>query len=254
MYKHKPIIIKFSRLILCSECEGLGKISESYEPCIVCNCSGRLSKVIYKYGKEEILSAICFRCNGVGYLFNGDSWCETNCFVCDGIGLNKIITEQTISYQEYMTATNPIKLSGLGNVKRVGENIHIGNLIVDVGELDKTEDLYRNGYDVCIRQYISIFDCMTGGTFTHKHQLTDTEMTIKLCKVADDQGLIKPSMLTQRVKSQGFHDKLSGKMGDLVIEVCIVCPDITDKEIKDNLKRISGESLKSEDAEFEAIV
>lgn len=253
MYNHKPIFIKYSRLILCSECEGLGKISESYEPCIVCNCSGKLSKVIYKYGKEEILSALCFRCSGAGYLFSGDNWCDTNCFVCDGSGLNKKITEHIIPYNEYMN-NNSIRLSGLGNTCRIGENIYTGSLIVDICESDKTEDLYRNGYDLCIKQYVSIYDCMIGGSFTHKHLFTDKEITIKLAKITDDQGVIKRSLLMQKIKSQGFHDKLTNKMGDLVIEVCIVCPDIADIETKDILKKISGESLKTDDADFEATV
>jgi hypothetical protein len=120
--------------------------------------------------------------------------------------------------------------------------------LIEINEIDKTEDLYRNNYDLCVKQYISIYDCMTGGTFRHKHHITDDEIVIKLNKICDEQGVIKKEMLKQKIKSLGFYNGDDNK-GDLVIEVCIVCPEMCDV-----LKQLCGESLKNEETKFVATI
>ena len=247
----KPLLITYTRMVVCSTCKGLGSLltvvpNSNYsdvEPCIVCKGQGRL----FNFRRAHSKWLPCFHCYGAGAIetincVRTQYVSQENCASCDGSGTVSQEEYISISPHEYINQelNGRLTLMGKGNAfdSICGGGLY-GNLIIIVKEIKtsndswNTEDLSRTRFDLNIAKYITFYDCITGGDLTFSHPFSSQMKTINIPPMIDENGIFDYKRTNFTLQESGF-----GGLGKTNIYFKVVCPETCDA-----LQKLCGSSL-----------
>jgi len=242
MYIDKPIYVNYNRDVFCNECQGYGAHTEAFvniEPCIVCRGQGRLNN----FRRGNVKWVICFHCYGSGLIEGNPNFLRMNCKSCNGIGIITVNEKIHIHLEEYIKheKSHIISFHGKGNVD-LKQNGY-GDLILKINEIKdihNSEDFTRKGFNLHFNKYITLFDCVKGGSISFVHPLIVNAPTnnIKLSPLIDKDGILQIEDLHHTLYNYGFGGK-----GNTIINFKVVCPDISDINTENNLLKLCGKTF-----------
>lgn len=226
--------ITLKREITCDGCKGNGSHQgTSLSSCNHCHGSG--IEIETQYSPLGIIQSQkrCHVCGGKGQSI------KEKCKSCHGIGFHNKNEIIDIEIPKGALHGQNFKVNGAGNAPRGGKGSY-GDLIVQIGEEIKDEQIIRHGIDVVSDIYVSVLDAIIGLDGFEINTI-DGSVKIKI-EAGTENGKIL------RLKGKGLPDiGQNGKLGDHLIYINIFVPkhlNKEEKEIIENLNKKEHNSFK----------
>lgn len=222
LFVNDQIRIKYQRWVFCEDCDGYGEILKQHKhPCVLCNGRGYFVSTNL-FGLEGNIG--CHKCKGKGFHVVSQQY--ESCNHCETVGVFYRPNTILFSTAEYVTheQKRTIQFIGKGNANVNGG---YGNLIIHVKEHYKP-DIYRKGIDLYVKKYITLYDALYGGTFDVENKKINVEPFVN-----NNDGLFLHSKRIQIKKGHGLFQQ-----GDLILQLHVLCPELTNKQLQKDLKEM----------------
>lgn len=209
--------IQIARKEVCEYCEGKGsEMDASRVTCSACKGSGRMNK---QTGFMKFAS-VCSVCGGSGYL-PGKS-----CRACGGEGRSDKVAKIRVRLPAGVDNDSKVRIAGKGNAGRYGGQS--GDLIISIS-VSPHKFFRRDGGNLEITLPVTYLEAAMGG----KIEVPTLEgATLLKIPPATSSGQ------KLRLKNKGIMDPKTKTKGDMIVEIKITPPPITDIEVRRLLKKI----------------
>jgi len=219
--------IKLNRDITCKDCNGLGaKDENSFEKCKQCNGHGIVGHVQHTPFGTIQQTTTCPSCRGKKRTI------KDICTKCNGKGSSNREEVIDIEIPKGAITGSSFKVFEAGNAPSGGSG-NYGDLIIVVGEEIKDDTFKRNGIDIIMDFYISIFDAILGNDEIEIPTI-DGNVKLKIEKGTENGKIL-------RLNGKGLPNISNNNVyGDLFVYVNVFIPKNISEESKDILNQLRG--------------
>jgi molecular chaperone DnaJ len=211
--------IKVKRFVECKKCRGSGSETGGFENCPICRGRGIVTTEKVTFFGRFVTQTTCSTCRGAGKVI------KNLCKECKGTG--RVLKEETlkIDIPPGVEEGQILRLRGMGNAGlRGGER---GDLLVEIREKKDTV-FEREGRDLKRKLYVPYSVLVLGGEV--ELETLNGKMKLKIPPHTADGQVF-------RVRNQGIRD-LTGKRGDLYVEINVKVPSKISKEHRKILEQL----------------
>jgi len=219
--ERKVLLTKYSA---CKMCTGSGaQLGTSFKTCTACNGKGTIHET-----KRSILGTFtsvksCETCHGRGEIP------EKNCTTCHGAGVARQEEEIQVIVPPNINDGEMVRMSGAGEAVASGSS---GDLYIKL-HIKSDSQFRREGHNILTNLSIKLSDALLGGEYTVP--TLDGTITVKVPVGASPGELL-------RVRGKGAPT-LSGRRGDLFIELNIKLPQKLSRKAKKLVEELQSEGI-----------
>jgi len=217
LYNGKTAKFQVTRDRICVDCKGVGgKDTSAVKKCSACNGQGMRTRIVQLgIGVISKSSGPCDECNATGETIDPKNKCKT----CNGQKVIKEKKQLTVDIDK--GAPNGAIYTLHGEADEF-PGFEPGDVVIKVIE-EEHEKFKRKGADLVMEKEITLFEALTGVSFTLTH-LDKRKILVK----SAPQEIIKPGDI-KTLESQGmpFH-KTTYKNGNIFIVFTVKFPEKLD--------------------------